>query len=296
MHNTKTPPASHTSPFCTRSKAPLLSCSHHTHKQANIHIQPFINNTYTHLSLLLIIKGRVGGFLRPWKTPHRVFDFTSCFRRLVQCTPYMYGVLFWRPQALPLVPTFWEETAPPPHSVALKGQKIVSVDTCSTLPGRATTSYQGEENQAILEEACRYRSPYSIVSTIYNLKVRPGLSGKSMLVIEGKSNNLAELRTRWTLKHGADGGGLGGLLSQAFFVLTRRKQLFWRMQGQGLPLLKTSKKTRSLLWKSFIPPSSNSSLSILISENWEFEMCGLCVITLKAIAFLLRPPLVFVIS
>ena len=253
MHNTKTPPASHTSPFCTRSKAPLLSCSHHTHKQANIHIQPFINNTYTHLSLLLIIKGRVGGFLRPWKTPHRVFDFTSCFRRLVQCTPYMYGGLFWRPQALPLVPTFWEETAPPPHSVALKGQKIVSVDTCSTLPGRATTSYQGEENQAILEEACRYRSPYSIVSTIYNLKVRPGLSGKSMLVIEGKSNNLAELRTRWTLKHGAGGGGLGGLLSQAFFVLTRRKQLFWRMQGQGLPLLKTSKKTRSLLWKSFIP-------------------------------------------
>ena len=124
-----------------------------------------------------------------------------------------------------------------------------------------------EENQAILEEACRYRSPYSIVSTIYKLKVRPGLSGKSILVIEGKSNNLAELRTRWTLKHGAGGGGLGGLLSQAFFVLTRRKQLFWRMQGQGLPLLKTSKKTRSLLWKSFIPPSSNSSLSILISEN-----------------------------
>ena len=107
LHNTKTPPASHTSPFCTRSKAPLLSCSH-THTQASkqtyIHIQPFINNTYTHLSLLLITKGRVGGFLRPWKTPHRVFDSTSCFRRLVQCTPYMYGGLFWRPQALPLVP------------------------------------------------------------------------------------------------------------------------------------------------------------------------------------------------
>ena len=68
LHNTKTPPASHTSPFCTRSKAPLLSCSH-THTQASkqtyIHIQPFINNTYTHLSLLLITKGRVGGFLRP---------------------------------------------------------------------------------------------------------------------------------------------------------------------------------------------------------------------------------------
>ena len=59
----------------------------------------------------------------------------------------------------------------------------------------------GKENEAAAE-ACS--EVHTLVSTIYNLKVRPGLHRSRELVVEGKSNNLAELRRRrWTSKRTA---------------------------------------------------------------------------------------------